>query len=671
MTPLARTRRVLSRAGSFAPFLLRPAMQDVSLFEIGLLLAAAAIAAPLAKWLRVGTVLGYLVAGIVLGPYGIGKVFSVYEAKEILHIAEFGVVLLLFLIGLELRPKRLWSMRQVIFGLGGAQVAITAIPLAAAAMALFQLPAAPAVFVGLALALSSTAFALQVLEEKGELTQRHGRSAFGVLLFQDLAAIPLIALVPLFAVSKMGSGPPMGLALALKALGTIVGVVVVGRFVLDPLFRLIARARVKEALTAAALLVVVGVAVVMQAAGLPASLGAFIAGALLAESSYRHQIEADIQPFEGLLLGLFFTAIGMSLNLQLLVQKPVAILALVVGLITIKAAILYGLGVWQKLGPWGARRLALSIAQGGEFAFVLFASGIAAGVLSKSLGELLSVVVTLSMAVTPALLLIDDAWGRPVALPLMTAEPLPEHDGHIIIAGFGRFGQITARILRAKRIPFTALDISAEQVDFVKKFGSQVFYGDAARPDILAAAKADKATAFVLAIDDIEASVRTAEMVKLHYPALPIYARARNRIHAHRLMDVGVKFVHRETFASALELSGDVLRGVGQSERDVRQALTMFRRLDEERLFDDYKVYSDTEKLQERARSNAVTLEQLFDEDAAAQLRNKASSIERLTSPPSAHKSALDKTASDKTSSDKTAATQMPPPPTTIAVKKD
>jgi glutathione-regulated potassium-efflux system protein KefB len=605
-------------------------MQDVSLFEIALLLAAAAIAAPLAKWLKVGTVLGYLVAGIALGPYGIGNVFSVYEAKEILHIAEFGVVLLLFLIGLELRPKRLWAMRSAIFGLGGAQVAVTALPLAVIAAAVFGLQAAPALFVGLALALSSTAFALQVLEEKGELNQRHGRSAFGVLLFQDLAAIPLIALVPLFAVTKLGSGPPMGLALALQALGTIAGVVIVGRFVLDPLFRLVARAQVKEALTAAALLVVVGVALVMQSAGLPASLGAFIAGALLAESSYRHQIEADIQPFEGLLLGLFFTAIGMSLNLKLLVEKPLAIMALVAGLIAVKAALLYGLGLWQKLGSWGARRLAFSIAQGGEFAFVLFAAGIAAGVLSRNHGEILSVVVTLSMAVTPALLLLDDAWGTPVALPLVASEPLPEHDGHVIVAGFGRFGQIAARILRAKRIPFTALDVSAEQIDFVRKFGSQVFYGDAGRPDILAAAKADKATAFVLAIDDVEASIRTAQTVKAQYPGLPVYARARNRIHAHRLMDLGVKVVHRETYASALELTGDVLRGLGQSERDVRQALTMFRRHDEQRLVDDYKVYSDTEKLQERARSDAANLEQLFDEDAASQLSNKVAVSDRL-----------------------------------------
>jgi glutathione-regulated potassium-efflux system protein KefB len=626
-------------------------MQDVSLFEIALLLAAAAVAAPLAKWLKVGTVLGYLVAGIVLGPYGVGNVFSIYEAKEILHIAEFGVVLLLFLIGLELRPKRLWSMRSAIFGLGSAQVLITALPMALLAAVVFSLKAGPALFVGLALALSSTAFALQVLEEKGELNQKHGRLAFGVLLFQDLAAIPLIALVPLFAVTKLGGGPPMGLATALTALGTIAGVVIVGRFVLDHVFRLVARAQVKEALTAAALLVVVTVTLVMQAAGLPASLGAFLAGALLAESSYRHQIEADIQPFEGLLLGLFFTAIGMSLNLKLLIDQPLAILALVAGLIAVKALILFGLGLWQKLSNWGARRLALSIAQGGEFAFVLFAAGIAAGVLSKNHGEVLSVAVTLSMAVTPALLLLDDAWGKPVTVAV--AEPMPEHDGHVIIAGFGRFGQIAARVLRAKRIPFTALDVSADQIDFVKNFGSKVFYGDASRPEILAAAKADLATAFVLAIDDVDASMKTAQLVKAQYPQLPIYARARNRIHAHRLMDLGVTVVHRETFVSALELTGDVLRGLGQSERDVRHALNTFRQHDERRLFADYQVYSDTEKLQERARSDAANLEQLFDEDAAEQSGDTTAgdrmNVPLRTSGPAVGKTAAGKSASRQT----------------------
>ncbi len=591
---------------------------QISLFEIALLLAAAAIAAPIAQWLKVGSVLGYLMAGIALGPFGVGKVFSVYEAKEILHIAEFGVILLLFLIGLELRPKRLWAMRSAIFGLGGAQVAATAALIALSSMAA-GMAAPPAVFIGLALSLSSTAFALQVLEEKGELTARHGRSAFAVLLFQDLAAIPLIALAPLFAVTQMTTATPMNFSSAVQAIATITGVIVIGRFALDHVLKFVARAQVKEAMTATALLVVVLVSTAMQQAGLPASLGAFLAGALLAESSYRHQLEADLKPFEGLLLGLFFTAIGMSLNLNLLIERPSIILGLVAGLIALKGAVLYGLGLWQKLGPWGARRLAISISQGGEFAFVLFAVGAASGVLVTAQTELLAVVVTLSMAATPLLLLIDDWAGKPKSAALAAFETLPEKDGHVIIAGFGRFGQITARILRAKRLPFTALDISAEQVDFVKKYGSKVFYGDASRSEILAAAGADKARALVLAIDDVEASMRTAEVLKQHFPRLPVYARARNRVHAHRLLDMGVKVVHRETFGSAIEMSGDVLRGLGQPEREVKSAMSMFRAHDERRLFEDYKHFTDEQKLQERARTDTQTLEQLFDEDAAEQ----------------------------------------------------
>lgn len=590
---------------------------QVSLFEIALLLAAAAIAAPIAKWLRVGTVLGYLLAGVILGPFGVGKVFSVYEAKEILHIAEFGVVLLLFLIGLELRPKRLWSMRASIFGMGAAQVAGTALLLSLAGVA-FGLQPLPALFVGLALSLSSTAFALQVLEEKGELTARHGRAAFSVLLFQDLAAIPLIALAPLFALTQ-AAGPAMDLQGALIALATIAGVIGVGRFALDPLLRLVARANVKEAMTATALLLVVGVAVVMQQAGLPASLGAFLAGALLAESSYRHALEADIKPFEGLLLGLFFTAIGMSLDLRILIDRPLTIVGLVAGLVAVKALVLYLLGRWQGLGAWGARRFSLAISQGGEFAFVLFAAGLAAGAISRDLETVLAVVVTLSMAATPPLLLLDDWLGRPKPETLRAFDAPPQADGHVIIAGLGRVGQITARILRAKRIPFTALDISAEQVDFVTKFGAKVFYGDASRPDILAAAGADKAIAFVLAIDDVEASMRTVQMVRQQYPGLPIFARARNRNHAHRLLDAGVRIVHRETYLSSLELTGDLLRGLGQAEREVKRSLAMFKAHDERRLVEDYKHFSDQEKLRERARGDAETLEALFDQDAAEQ----------------------------------------------------
>ncbi len=593
-------------------------MPYLTLTDAAALLAAMAIAAPIARWLGVGTVLGYLTAGVILGPHGVRLVFSDFEAKEILHFAEFGVVLLLFLIGLELRPKRLMAMRDAIFGLGGAQVGLTALALAIVGV-LFQFPPGAAIFAGLALALSSTAFALQVLEENGELSARHGRLSFAVLLFQDLAAIPLIAIAPLLAVSAGGAGPSLDFVGAAKGLATIAAVAVAGHFLLDRALRLVALTRVREAMTAAALLTVVGVTLVMQQAGLSASLGAFIAGALLAESSYRHQVEADIQPFEGLLLGLFFTAVGMSLNLDLLRERPGLVVLLVGGLVAIKAAVLHGLGRWHGLSAPASRRLGLTLSQGGEFAFVLLAAGAAHGVIGKADGDLLAVVVTLSMAATPLLLLIDkriaSLW-RP-APPRYDA--LPDNDGHVIIAGFGRFGQIIARVLKGKKIPFTALDISAEQVELVKRFGSHAFFGDASRPDILDAAKAESARAFVLAINDVEASMRTVAILKARYPSLPIYACARDRNHAYRLLDAGVTNLRREAFDSALELTRQLLKGLGMGDREAERTIATFRAHDERRLIEEFKHYSDTEKLQLKARSDAATLERLFAEDAAEQ----------------------------------------------------
>ncbi|MBO0741354.1 MAG: cation:proton antiporter, partial [Hyphomicrobiaceae bacterium] len=537
----------------------------------------------------------------------------------VLHFAQFGVVLLLFLIGLELRPKRLWAMRAAIFGLGGAQVVLTAVLLAIIALGLGLLPPA-ALFAGLALSLSSTAFALQLLEEKGELTLRHGRFAFAVLLFQDLAAIPLIALTPLFAVTQRGSTPPMQFTAALKAIAVIVAVVVVGRYLLDGVIRLIARTRVKEAMTACALLTVVGVTLVMNQSGLSASLGAFVAGVLLADSDYRHEIEADIAPFEGLLLGLFFTAIGMSLNLALIVEQPYLVLAIVVGLLALKASVLYVLARRTGLAAQPSRRLALAIAQGGEFAFVLFTAGLASGVLDKSVADLLSVAVTLSMAATPLLLLLDELL-LPKPVLVRAFDELPQNDGHVVIAGFGRVGQIIARILAAKRIPFTALDADPEQVDAVRKFGARTFYGDASRPEVLDAAQTGKALAFVLAIDRVDASLRTARMVRQRYPQVPIYARARDRRHTHQLMDLGVKVIRRETFLSSLDLTREILRGLGLSERDVRFAVDTFMIMDRKRLYEDYKHYTDLEKLQARARSHTQELEELFALDAAEQVK--------------------------------------------------
>jgi glutathione-regulated potassium-efflux system protein KefB len=354
----------------------------------------------------------------------------------------------------------------------------------------------------------------------------------------------------------------------------------------------------------------------MEKVGLSASLGAFIAGALLAESSYRHELEADIAPFEGLLLGIFFTAIGMSLNLGLLLSKPLLIITLTAVLIAIKALVLFRLGRWQGLPAGPSRRLALALSQGGEFAFVLLSVGEAAGVLGREPSGILAIVVTLSMALTPILLLLDRVIsGKFATTPPSAYDQLPEADSHVVIAGFGRFGQIVARVLRAKGVPFTALDISAEQVEFVKRFGSKAFYGDASRLEVLEAAQTAKARAFVLAIDDVEASMRAAEIVKSHYPDVPIYARARDRQHAHRLLDLGVATLRRETFLASLDLTRELLKGLGYSERVANRTVATFKAHDERRLIEDYKLASDTEKLLERARSSRATLEKLFRED--------------------------------------------------------
>jgi len=391
--------------------------------------------------------------------------------------------------------------------------------------------------------------------------------------------------------------------------------VVVGRFLLARLYYIVAATGVREAMTASALLTVVGVALVMEGAGLSAALGAFIAGALLADSEYRHQIEADIAPFEGLLLGLFFIAVGMSIDLTVLLGEPLTLLAIVAVLIIVKATVLFAAGRWWGLKSPSARRLGLVISQGGEFAFVLFSAGALAGVIGQPLANLLTLAVTLSMGATPVLLLIDDMFRRRAAPETPDYEMPPGGNGHVIVAGFGRFGQIVARVLRARRIPFTALDTSIKQVDFVKSFGSKIYYGDAGRLDILRAAEANKARAFVLAIDGIESSLRIAEVVRKHFPDLPIYARARDRTHVHRLMDLGVTIIERETFLSALELTRQLLRGLGLSEAEVRRLTDTFKRQDEKRLYEDYQYYTDLEKVRANALSQAVELEELFMRD--------------------------------------------------------
>ena len=455
------------------------------LLQLVVFLGVAAFAAPIAKFLKLGSILGYLLAGAFIGPYGIGKIFgySAYDAEVLRHTAELGVAMFLFLIGLELRPKRLLSMRDTVFGAGPVQLALSGILLVAVFYWLNPgagLTFPEALFIGLALALSSTAFALQTLEEKGELKSRHGRLAFSVLLFQDLAAIPLIAIVPLVA----ANGPTsqvITLPGAMKTLAAIGLIYFAGRFALDRMYRLLASANVREAMTAAALLTVASVSLLMTEIGLSASLGAFLAGVMLADSPFRHQLEADIQPFENILLALFFTSIGMGLNYHALLFQPGMIATGVAGLIAVKILVLYLVGRWQGLDRPSSTRFAIVTSQGGEFAFVVFASAQQGGILTADYAATLGMIVTLSMVTTPILLGLDDLIRKRVRKPEPVFDDLPPNEGHVVIAGFGRVGQVVARILTAKGIPFTALDGDADQVELVNQFGNKSYFGDASR----------------------------------------------------------------------------------------------------------------------------------------------------------------------------------------------
>ncbi len=588
-------------------------MDSRELLLVAIFLAIAAFVAPLARRFKLGLILGYLLGGITLRQFE--QSLGIYKPEDILHIAEFGIALFLFLIGLELKPRRLWSFRQSVIGAGGAQVALTALALTAIGVFLGY-ALSSWLLVGLAVALSSTAFALQILVERGELQAKHGRLAFSILLFQDIAAIPIIALVPVFASGVELEGTSRDILLtAVKVFGAIAALIILGRYALDKLYRLVAATGVREAMTASALLTVIAAVMLMQWIGFSPALGAFVAGVLLADSEYRHQLASDIAPFEALLLGLFFTAIGMTLDVRVILQEPALIAVGLIGLILIKVIILYGIGRWQGLDHPSSRRLALLLSQGGEFAFVVFTAAGKSNVVTPEEANILSVVVTLSMLLTPLLILLDDMLARTKDKMPTESDEMPKNEGHVVIAGFGRFGQIPARILRAKHIPFTALDLDAEQVNFVSQFGNKIYYGDASRLSILEAADLANARAFVLAIDDVEASLATAQVVKRYFPHVPIYARARNRQHAYRLMDIGVEHIEREVYLGSLELTKALLKGLGMKEAQVNYIIKTFRENDEKRLFEDYKHYTDTEKLRIQALKQSEELEELFAKD--------------------------------------------------------
>lgn len=597
--------------------------------EAAIFLAAAIIAVTLFNKLGFGTVLGYLVAGVVIGPWGLGLISGV---DSILHFAELGVVLLLFLIGLELQPSRLWVLRRSIFGMGLAQVLATGAVFTAIAMGLC-LPLASAAIVGFGLALSSTAFVLQLLAEKKQLNTVHGRSAFAILLFQDLAVIPVLALLPLLGGGDAAAANGGVTERVLSGAVAIVALVVVGHYLLRPVFRLVAASGSHEIFSATSLMLVIGATLLMDHAGLSMGLGAFVAGVLLADSEYRHEIEANIEPFKGLLLGLFFISVGMSVNIGLLSSQPWTILSLVLGLLAVKFLVLYVLGLGFRLPLRCARNLAIVLPQGGEFAFVLFGAAAGYKILSPSTADTLVLTVSLSMAAAPLLFVFNER----VLKPRLDGRQQPVFDridepgNPVIIAGFGRVGQIIGRLLRIKHIPFTAFEISQTQVDFVRKFGGKLYYGDASRIELLRAAHIEQARIFVLAVDDVAASLKIAATVKTHFPKLEIYARARNRHHAHMLMDLGVRVFVREVYFSSLRLAEEVLTGMGLDRAEAKASVEKFREYDEAALIRQHAIHHDEGRLIQSVKEAAEDLQSLFEADIASQA-DKTAQEERAES---------------------------------------
>ncbi len=574
-------------------------------------LLAAIIMVPISRRLGFGSILGYLAAGMIIGPFGARLI---QDPEHILHFAELGVVFLLFIVGLELQPSRLWVLRKMVFGLGAAQVVLSAAIITAIAWML-GLTGMSALIIGLILALSSTAFVLQMLAERKQLTTSHGRAAFSILLFQDLAAIPMIAILPMLGANANGGISAVQAGVMVLTIG---GLIVAGRFLLRPVLQIAAGSKIPEIFTATALLVVIGAALVMEYVGMSMVLGAFIAGMMLADSEFRHQLEADISAFKGLLLGLFFIAVGMSVNIGLLLESPLRMLIIVALLMAAKAMVLVPLA--RRFGLCSARSawsLAASMSQGGEFAFVLFGIAARDALLPAALVDELILAVAVSMLLTPFVYLAAEKIGTRMATVVEPEyDAMKDEHNEVIIAGFGRVGQIVARILRIVGKPFTALEINSSQVDIVRRFGNIVHYGDASRLDILRAAGAEHAKILVLVIGNIEESLRTADAVIRNFPHLKIIARARNRRHAYKLMDLGIKHIFRETLLSSVAMSEKVLTALGISAERTAKVAATFREHDERLLIEQHAFHDSDEKLFQSARETADELEALLRDDA-------------------------------------------------------
>ena len=588
-------------------------------------LAAAVVVVPLSKALGLGSIIGYLAAGIAIGPWGLGLVTDV---QSILHFAEFGVVLMLFLVGLELEPDRLWSLRRPIFGWGSVQVLACTATLFIAALAIFYGASGPnhtwkvLLVAALGLALSSTAIALQVLGERNQLSTPSGQSAFAVLLFQDVAAIPILALLPLLAAPTTGDDGNLWLEAA-KAIGAVAGIILGGRLLMRPLFRWIARSKTPEIFTAASLLLVVSIAALMQFVGLSMALGAFLAGVLLAESEYRRELETDIEPFKGLLLGLFFIAVGMSIDFGVLLKSPWLIAGLVVAFMAIKGVVIFTMARAMKLAFQDRPVFTLMLAQGGEFAFVVFQQAVGLKIFTPEVGSMLVGVVALSMLLSPLLLVAIDKLLLPRYAQrgaVQMDEISEQQQAPIIVAGIGRYGQIILRLLAANGYKATVLDHDAEQVEGLMRFGYRAFYGDATRLDLLRTAGAATAKVLIVAIDNVDQTLEIVDICKEHFPQLQLVVRARNVQHYYELRAKGVTLIQRETFESSLLSAQDVLQVLGHSAADARTSAQRFRNHNLAQIEQMWPHHKDEERLISLAKAGRQQLEELMAQERAVTL---------------------------------------------------
>lgn len=594
-------------------------------FQAFVYLLATVIAVPVAKRIGLGSVLGYLLAGVIIGPYVLGLVGD--DTHSVMHIAEFGVVMMLFIVGLELRPAMLWELRIPLLLTGGLQVILTISVIMAVAM-LFGLNVASSLAIGMITASSSTAIVLQMLNEKGWIKIGAGNTIFAVLLFQDIAVIPMLAVLPLLGngvATKVNHHSLSGYKETLLIIGIILFIIIAGKYLLRPVFRFIANANLHEAFTAMALLLVIGTALAMQYVGLSPALGAFLAGVVLAESEFRHELEADIQPFKGLLLGLFFISVGTNIDFPLIGQHFVTIMLLVIALIVIKFLVLFGLGWIFKKPLRDNLLIAMTLAQGGEFCFVLISYAKEQQVLSSQLSLEFVAVVALSMLLTPLIMLFyEKVLERSVIESKDTGESdVTEQHNPVIIAGFGRFGQVVGRFLMANGVKTTVLDIDANQVESIRKFGFEVFYGDAQRLDLLHTAGLAQAKLFILTIDDTDKAVEIARQVKKSYPKLKILIRVRARSNVYEAIKAGfsLKEIYRETFDSAINMGIHAIQNFEFTKDQATRAANLFKSVDENQLVIMSKVYAgkiDQDYISQ-SRQNAKDLENILLADREAE----------------------------------------------------